>query len=379
MASLLDHLGVRAGLRHLTMALVVLDPALYFYLFGYFYPVHELFYLMVLALAIHRYLENPTPARFALAGAVTCTLVYTRSLFHFSWALLLLAALMATGARRNRRARRNRQGLAWIGLGAATVLLAWPVKNQWLFGSFSYSSWQGYNLSQGLPVRHGDLGRMFSFQRTAEVEELRAGILSRVPERFRGIPVLSEPTKGGGIPNWNHYAILEYSRDLARQARVTLASHPGLLGRKIARFYRHNYTLPASREPRSGELWRRPHGRQVTLWQRAYEGLVFQFFSESSKGGPITGFAITFPLIVLGTAYRLSRGWKRDPAAAGTVAFLLYSILWVLALALCVDGFESNRMRLSTQPFVFICAAWAASTRLEELSASRAISGFLEP
>lgn len=361
---LTHHLGLGPWARWTVLGLVLVDPAFHYYLLGFFYPLHETFFLMVMAVLVYRFLAGSTRSRIVTYTGLclaAAALVYTRSLFHPLWALAVLLAVAVAGARL--------RGVRWRPLAAAwavtaLILFAWPLKNHLLFGSFSYSSWQGYNLSQGFPIHRGSLHPMFVFGDSPEQRRLRRNALERVPDRFRGVPALTRPDKGLGVPQWNHHAILEDSRDQARRAFAAVRERPELVWRTAVRNYLRSYTISASRQPRTGELLDRAPGPLDTAWARLYETVVWQFFGVNSRRGSISGFAVLFPLVLLLTAVQLRRRCRRcrrsrrDPAA-GTVAFLLASILWVLAMVLLVDGDEANRMRLSTQPFIFLCAAWS--------------------
>jgi amino acid transporter len=95
-------------------------------------------------------------------------------------------------------------------------------------------------------------------------------------------------------------------------------------------------------------------------WAKAYEMVVFLPFRDYDPTVTriSTGFAILFPLIIVAALvalWRRRRGWN---APDRTVALMLFSIGWVLAMVLFVDGPEGNRVRYSTEPFLFLVAGW---------------------
>jgi hypothetical protein len=61
-------------------------------------------------------------------------------------------------------------------------------------------------------------------------------------------------------------------------------------------------------------------------------------------------------LAVLLALWNTRRTWG---AAERTVALMLLSVGWILAMVLLVDGSEGNRIRFSTEPFFFAGGAWA--------------------
>jgi hypothetical protein len=77
-----------------------------------------------------------------------------------------------------------------------------------------------------------------------------------------------------------------------------------------------------------------------------------------------TGFAILFPILMAATGIAL---WRRRPwgPEERTVAVMFFTVLWVLALVVFVDGPEGNRVRFSTEPYLFLMAGWTASAVLD--------------
>jgi len=71
-----------------------------------------------------------------------------------------------------------------------------------------------------------------------------------------------------------------------------------------------------------------------------------------------------FPILLAATGISL---WRRRPWGFGerTVAVMLFTVLWVLALVLFVDGPEGNRVRFSTEPYLLLMAGWTASAFLD--------------
>jgi hypothetical protein len=349
---LMRRMNVSPWARRTVLALVLLDPAFYGFVLAFFHPVYELLFLTLAALLVQRFLAEGRTRDYAGAAACLLALTYTRALFHFGWTLAVLLLLALAGRDRSRR-----PVLATLAL-AALLVLAWPAKNLLRFGFFGYSSWQGYNLAQAIFRVPPPAWEAFAFGSSPGIEARRAELDRRVPDRFRGIPVLAETTKAPGIPNWNHYAILDLSERLQAQTFRRLRRHPVLLARKAAANYRMA-TAYAARQPISGELDWRAKTPLSQAWLWAYEGAVFQYFGDDIRHGPWTGWSLLLPLVLSGAAIQAFRRRKTEPVDAGTAAFLLAAVLWVLIMVLLVDGDEGNRMRFSTQPLLLAAAAWA--------------------
>lgn len=323
-ASLLLRLRLRPWLRAVVMALLLLDPGFYLYITLFFTPIYELLWLSLAALAAHRFASRPGAWAFAGCCLPVVALVYSRALFHPVWALAALVAVAAgAGHAVTPAARRRIAGLLAL---TAVLLAAWPVKNGLRFGVWGCSSWQGFNLSRGLAIAPPPAWALFSWERLPGTEAARAGALALVPERFRGIPALTLTTKDDGSPNWNHYAMIGLSAEFGRRALAVITHQP----RRVVVKALHNY---------------------------------FSFCRSPVKAGGATLrrllFTACFPLFCAAAAWRIFRLRAADRPAAIALAFLLAAVLWVLAMALFVDGEEAQRLRFSTQLALWIGAAAA--------------------
>jgi hypothetical protein len=367
-ASLAVRLVARPLPRWAAILLFVANPFFYASLNYLFYTAWELLLLSVGALLAFRYFERPGAGRLAAALAPAVLLVYTRSLFHPLWFVLLAGLLLLLG-----RPVEPRRRMALLGVAAASLLLvaAWPLKNLSRFGFFGFSSWSGLSLARGLPTGEpllpsGYPERLAAFARYSSDPLPPAAALaaqSRVPPEFRDRPTLALLAKPDGSPNWNHYALIPLSRELGAAAVARLREEPSLLFWKSLDFYLNGYSLYEARWPYRGDF-----SPEMTVghgWASAYETVVFQRFRAYDPASTrlTTGFALVFP-VVLGAAavamWRRRRSWG---PAERTLAVMLLGILWVLALVLFVDGPEGNRVRFCTEPYLFLGAAWLLGGR----------------
>ena len=336
-AGLLLRLRLRRWLRAVVMALLLLDPAFYFYLTLFFTPIYELLCLSLAALAAHRFVARPGVVGFIGCCAPVAVLVYSRALFHPLWASAVLAAIAAAGSHAAPPALRRRI-VAVLALTAA-LLAAWPLRNGLRFGVWGYSSWQGYNLSRGLAIAPPPVWGLFSWERLPGAGTARAGALALVPERFRGIPALTMTSKDDGSPNWNHYAMIGMSAELGRRAVEVMIHQPWKVAAKALDTYWNSF----SRSPikAGGAGLRRPL------------------------------FAACFPLLCAAAAWRTYRLRNADRPAAVALGFLLATVLWVLAMAVFVDGDEAYRLRFSTQLALWIGGAAALDGWLAPAASAR--------
>jgi hypothetical protein len=361
-ASVASRIIPRAWVRYLVLFLILLNPYFYAVHHYLFYTAWEILFLSLTALFSLKYFEHPTAPRLAAALAPAVMLVYTRSLFHPLWFVLLLVLLLTLG--------RSRASSSWrqlIIVSAVVLILvtAWPLKNLVRFGFFGFSSWSGMSIARGLPtgeplLTSGYPSRLAAFARTSSEpldSQAAATARSLVPPEFRDRPTLSELTKPDGSPNWNHYALIPLSRQLGAAALDQLRRDPSLLLMKAVDFYLNGYAIYEARWP-----YQRGYSTEMTTgrtWADVYETVVFQRFRpyNPSETSVTTGFAVLFPVVLVVTGIAL---WRRRPweAAERTVVIMIFSTLWVLALVIFVDGPEGNRVRFSTEPYLFLVVGW---------------------
>jgi len=351
----------RPMVRLAVVIIFLANPYLYASLHYFFYTPLELLFLLWSGLLGFRYMDDSGPGRLAAALVPALLLVYARSLFHPIWFAGFVALLLALAWPRGRW-----KVVAPVLLASFVLLGAWPAKNLARFGFFGFSSWSGMSLARGLPtgdplLPSGFPARLGAFARPSN-EPPVPGSLERaagmVPPEFQGRPALSVVVKPDGSPNWNHYALIPLSRELGAIAVGTLLEHPALLLMKAGDFYANGYALYEARWPYRGDF--APEMTAGHTWARIYEGIVFQPFRtyDPTSTAVTTGFAFLLPLLLMATGIQLWRRRKAWSTTDRTIVLLAFSVVWVLALVLLVDGPEGNRVRFSTEPFLFIMAGW---------------------
>lgn len=352
----------RPGIRYAVLLVIILNPYFYAVHHYLFYTAWEMLFLSLAAFFTLRWFDRSKASRLVLVLVPAFLLVYTRSLFHPVWFVLFLAVLLFLG---HGMISGSWRPIAVVCAVALILIAAWPLKNLTRFGFFGLSSWSGLSLARGLPTGEpllpsGYPSRLAVFARASSSLPDPAAVVaaqSLVPPKFRGNPMLSELVKPDGSPNWNHYSIIPISRQLGIAAREQLLREPSLLFFKAIDFYLNGYSIYEARWP-----YQRGFSPEMTtgnLWASAYEIAVFQRFRpyNPSRTAVSTGFAILFPIILLAAAVVL---WRRRPwrSEERTIVVMLFTILWVLALVLFVDGPEGNRVRFSTEPYLFLMGGW---------------------
>jgi len=383
LAQLVEKLTGSFWLAMGAVLLTVADPALHVFRTVYFYELPLAALLLAGLAAAWRFLAHGGERHlllFVLALAGMCLL---RSLYHPLWAAAMFGLLVAGRARL--APERPARG-AWLRSAVLLALLlgVWPLKNALLFGAPVMTSWVGYNLSRGTPVRQPELWRYI--ETGTVTETLQQQWQRTAPAFLREAPVLVAPVRGPVARNWNHYAFLLTYRELARAAVAWRWEHPGDWLRQSAA----NYLLwgrPAYRESYWGRL-RGPDDARFKLYAGWHERLLFpdlrkavvrltpgakvHSYTEVWGGpAPYTPFILVgLPLLLGALAVLLPRRLRQGPEA--WVALLAAAtLLWVLVVPCLTDGTEGNRMRYPVSPCVLLLVAWTAAAAWQHVARDR--------
>ena len=370
--ALMRQIGLRAWLATvMTIACVVSPPFLYFenYLF-YEYPT--LLLLCAAAVALHRFLATGRAPAGVLAFAVMATVVLTRSLFQVVWLVCVVVAVAAC-CRVDTRKRIVRVAVAPI-----IVVLALYVKNLVLFGTFTTSSWFGMNLMSEVTVfmpaethaallQSGTLSPFFAIKPFSSVATYRP----YVPELpHTGVAILDDEFTTAGTPNFHHRMYAAVSRHYAADAVRIMWREPWLLVRgwcaAASLFFR----------PASDFEYFRGFGHRLLPWQRLYHTAVYgAFFAPpwSNKETPAEAhdlralvhrigwfILIGMPLLIWhGISQARVAVAARDEARAGTLTFMVVTIIYLTVVAIGLNVGENQRYRFLLDAFLWVLFASA--------------------
>lgn len=356
--ALMRRLRVRAWLAVLVAALFAWSPAsilMELWIF-YTYPVAA---LLVAAVALfHRGLSRERPG--ALLGALTlmALVVLTRSLFHLVWMAFAVAVSVAFSRRRRRALL---VALVPLALASSVYLKNWAV-----FGRPEASTWMGFSLSRLVTTR-APRDLVLELRREGAVSELAASRpwlpLRRYPPRFRAlpddlprVPVLTEPTRPGGHPNFNHGAYVPIARTFLDDARVILARSPETWWKSTQRAWQihflpiHDYTFFHEH--------RREAGPSMRAVERVYERLTgAHAFAAWDWGAPMPPFperpawayAVVLGLALLHALGAVAVG-RRSRAERATLLLAATTVAFVAVVGNSLEVGENNRFRFLSEP-----------------------------
>ncbi len=353
------------------LVVTLANPAVHVFQSLFFYPF-LLYAFLIMLLFVSLRMLRAARAKLLLIVAVLLGLVAnTWSLFHPVWAALaylLLVILFYLSYRGQGKLR-----WAHIGTSAAVLcllLVAWPLKNYLVFGQFTFSSWEGYNLSRGTEVRseiledyvmagivpEPILEEMAEFQRRHSLAE---------------IDVLSQVLTTAGGRNWNHYVLLEVNEPLRRASiRYRLDNLDRwlrLMARNYAAWSQGSYVQPylgtfLGPENQAYQNYARLYNKlfflDVRPWLESRAQDLFQALEVQGRHLPLTIFGLfTFPLLMIAALLvGLKRCRGRQFLPAGEILIPWFTLSWLLLLPCLTDGSEGNRMRFAATSYLVVLA-----------------------
>ncbi|CAB4883837.1 unannotated protein [freshwater metagenome] len=377
-ASLLRAMGL--GRRWVVVVTLVATANTGVLMYG-FLPLYELPVAALLALTVCLATRRSTRMHAVVAVSLVGTAVaMTRSLYHPTWFVLVLALVMWT-----HRSSLSRRVIMAAVLVPLVVIGGWSLKNQVLFGESSLSSWSGMNLLRSVepaiaPTELAALREDGTISDVAVVGHFEPysryeSVMPPCSPTHRDV-VLTEalrypaPTAGNPeplpSPNFNYECFLPVFDQAGSDALALIRARPGAWF--TARLWAINnwFCAPTEREPSNSAvvdalnkvssvaLVAVAHPTTPSSW-KAYPGLM------SPHRTPISLVLIiaTFVVMVAGTRHlwRLLRS-KADNAARSLVIALAAVITgWTFVVGVVGELGEQERFRNMTDPIVIAVAA----------------------
>ncbi len=347
-------LGADRGWAALAASLLLASP-------GFTLTIHWLFYdgpvtlvVLVLVLSLASAAHRPDLPRLILLALAAAGLVWLRSAFHLAWLLGLLALV---GVDRSLPRRRLLGALA-----AALVLATLPfAKNAVVFGTFASSSWAGMSAQRltKTMLSGAEVHTQVAARRLAPVTAVgpfqpleRYGPVAPVPDQFAPIAVLSAAHKASGETNFNHYAYLELSRTMARDALRLVFRHPGAYLRAHAAAWLQ-WLRPAALDTNLGE-GRRVLRPWVDGWDQYLLLDVGQVWLLLAIGA-LLALALLVDRLRPTTVAQLPAPQRALWRAAA------WTTLWITLLGNAVEYGENYRFRGYIDPLLLATLAVAAT------------------
>jgi hypothetical protein len=367
--ALMARLGVRAWLAALVTIAFVDSPIAMLYENWLFYTFPLAAMVCAATLFLHRWLDARRLGDAVVFFTLLAVLVWWRNLFHPVWMLVVVAAMIVID-----RAHRRQTALA--ALGPVLAVCALLIKHVIVF----------HALFQGQPIQQMNLAALTSM-RLPEAERarlLREHVLTisdvpitAGPNGFRryvttppktGIPVLDQEYKPkSGYPNWNSSIFVPVGALYGADARWALLHRPGVyfaaVGENLQR-----YVLPSDQsDPFNTRSYKNRLALQplLTQWNRIFS---WQAWPTRTPFAHVLGF----PLLLGFALVSIIAAWRHgDRGRAVTLAFALYTTLWVSAATLLLSYGDHNRYRFKVSAFYCLFLALAVERGLAWIKGRR--------
>lgn len=348
------------------------------------YAPFEVMFLLAGMLLAARYMEQGGVARFAGLCACLVILALMRSLFHIGW---LAVALLAIWSLRSWRHGRDGRALAVLVASLALVSSIY-VKNLKLYGVFAASTWEGIALTQmAAPILPGDPLKfpqvLPDIQARIDRGEFSPALRGAIADLWYGWvaaakdcaemdekhAVLCARRRVSGEPNMNHLAVIDYSRQIGRDARRLLQLYPQVYLNHVAASVMTFLGTPSwhyrgfdSLLPRYCDFWndvllyhpnRGLQGVQAPgqLW-----GSIVNRLAGSSV--PLIVMVVTGIVLVLFQGARDVLGYGRGSATHADWVFPAFVVLLYATIPNLTNGVETQRIRYSIEPILYIALIW---------------------
>lgn len=326
--------------------------------FFYDYPIVVIITLS--ALFLHRFLSQNGWINGTTFFLLLSSIVLTRSLFHLFWFFLIFSGLLVLKWE-------NRKKIFLCGLFPFLLIMLWIMKNQFLFGTPSTSSWIGMSLAKSyLPhisweekKRLIDEGKISNLSLISPYSSLDVVYQYMEKSPKTGVPVLDDELwieKGYKKDNYNNLSYLKLSQQQMRDTMHVLLNDPSIFFLEQIHAW-HSYTLPSSTY-----LFFKKNQSHISTLDYLYNSIIFWQFPGSFIIGPEghkhyrSGFffLISF-IVVLFYFFHLLRkllSERKISAHDLTVLFMLGNIIYVACIGNLIEVGENQRFRFLTDPLL---------------------------
>jgi len=360
---------VSAWLSLAASTFYILTPEALLYEHWVFYTWFNAFLLVSATFFLTLYFEKRRSLYLFLFFLSLAILMLTRSMFHLVFLPPVVFFLVMMD-------RQNWGRIIGFSLVPLVLVGGVYLKNYQSFGFFGGSSWLGMNISK--VVIHATLDHPLSelmqmpyAQKEKEMKENMEKLYSEgkihspmlvggfkslesydspyqgeIPNRYRELSVLTEPLKSTGYRNFNHYNYLTISQDMKTDALVIIAEHPMGYIRTVA-MAMMNYIRPSW-----DYLFVEENVKKMDRYMEAFE---LGHLGGTLKGKYGLVSVLLIPLAILFTMIYTGFLLYRKINDRGAVAlFMIFTTLFVMIIGVLVEIGELNRMRVMTDPLLFM-------------------------
>jgi hypothetical protein len=349
----LRRFGANRWLAFLASAIWTVYPAFLYFQNLLFYPIPIVFLLLLATSCLLRSIKyNLSYHPFFLSLLALALLRTTYSLIY----MILVSALLIAFE------KNQRKQIAKAAIVPVALLLALTIKNIFLFGESSPSSWLGMNFSKvaigaltkkqkETLVDQGTLSSVILSAAFEQISEYPKGVWGPAAENCVGPAALCEPFKTNGRPNFNFIGYIPVSHTFMSASLYAVRHYPlqYLLQVKGAI---NTFFSPAHRTVGVNERNFAP----IIRWADFTDGLVCEEYANVYYANHCTGLAILFLASILAPVFLLiSRGKElRANRLVTPIYFLLMTVLFSTLIDVSLDIGENNRFRFEIDALALI-------------------------
>ena len=348
---LLCQLGIPRLMAAILASLFAVTPPMILYENWLFYEYPTMLFLLVAAVALHRFLSRDSVAAGAAFFAAAAAAIFTRTVFQVWWLVPIVGTLLLV--------KPPRLVLRCCAVPVILVLLLY-VKNAALFGAPLTSSWVGLHFTRPTIsqldrqtrmelVAAGELHDVSSIDPFAYVDAYAKVVPPAAPT---GIPVLDQSIKSTGSQNFNAKSYIAISREYFGDALWVVRHRPDIYFRSV-REALVLYMSPSTDYPFVDE-----NRRHILAYDRFANERIYMREEYLARAGlGIVGVYAT--AVMYGFLVLVQIAWRRrNPGpAALTVLFMVFTAVYSTALSCLTEVGENQRQRFFLDPLVFAVVA----------------------
>jgi len=278
---------------------------------------------------------------------------FTRSMYHLLW-LMVIFLILVVYFRKTAVFRKS------IILSLAALLLtgSWYVKNYYLFGNFSTSSWIGMNLSRNVfhDNKVADSTKITFLDPFLPVSAYKKFVNDSATIKYRGLNDrdLLSAYKNDSLLNLNHVAYLEISDRYLQESKQFIKKHPVAFLKNVAQSSILFFT-PATMYSVT---------KKQTVKLKYYDAVYSFNLSHFAGNKQERRLLLTISAIPRILLYGIVFFWLvqtsiRRRSISIINLLILITIGYVFTVSSLLEHYENMRFRFETEPLFLLLAAQA--------------------
>lgn len=285
-------------------------------------------------------------------------LCLTRTTFHLLW-LAGIAGILAACCYHNPLFKK----ILVAGMVALLLVGSWYVKNSWLYGSFSVSSWAGINFSRIVfhDVAVRDSTSIAAIHPFLPISYYKRYIPAGYSRQFAGWDdrVLLREMKSDSAINMNHAGYIQVSRRYGKASLDYMAQHPAGYLKNAAASFIIFFT------PASSYFQVEKNGNRLSVYDAVYSFNLSHFFiAERDKKIALALSALPKLLVYLLVIFPLAGRVITRKKISLVEACIAWTILYILVTSTLFEYGENMRFRYEIEPLFLILACDRLSKRI---------------